>query len=175
MNSVDIVLAVILLYGAIRGFFRGFFAELASFIGFIAGVYIAVYFSYILSDLITERVTWNSRIVGLIAFAITFIIVVFTISLAGKFITGLLNFAALGILNKIIGACFGLLKLAFIVSVVIMFFGSMNEDVEIVEAETLEQSILYPHVRAIGPILLPTILREAKELDLIEEEVEVEA
>ena len=175
MNSVDIVLSIFLLYGAIRGFFRGFFAELASLIGFIAGIYIAVYFSYILSDFITERVSWNAHMVNLIAFAITFIIVVFTISLAGKFITGLLNFAALGILNKIIGACFGLLKLAFIVSVVIMFFGAINEDVEIVEKETLDRSILYPHVEALGPLLLPAILREAEELDLIKEDIEVEA
>jgi membrane protein required for colicin V production len=175
MNSVDIILSIILLYGAIRGFFRGFFAELASLIGFIAGIFIAVYFSYILSDFLSERVSWNIQFVNLIAFAITFIIVVFTISLAGKFITGLLNFAALGFLNKILGACFGLLKLAFIISVIIMFFGAVNEEIEIVEQETLERSILYPHVKALGPLLLPAILREAKELDLIGEDVEVEA
>ncbi len=55
-------------------------------------------------------------------------------------------------------------------SVVIMFFGSTNENINIVEQDTLEDSILYPPIRTIAPILIPAILREARDLDLIEEE-----
>lgn len=169
MNIVDIILGVILLYGLIRGFFRGFFAELASLVGFVLGIYIAVYFSHFLSDYLVERVSWNMRFVNLASFAITFIMVVFLISLAGKFLTKVAGFAALGILNKIIGAGFGFIKVAFVVSVVIMFFGSTNENIHIVEEKTLEDSILYAPIRTIAPLLIPTILREAKEFDLIEE------
>ena len=173
MNIIDIILVVILLYGLVRGFFRGFFAELASLLGFIAGIYAAVYFSHILSDYLADKVSWNIQFVNLIAFAITFILIVFLISLAGKFITGLMNFAALGIINKLVGAGFGLIKLAFIISVVIMFFGETNEDIDIVEQDTIESSLIFPHVQAIAPILLPAILREVKEIDLIEEDFEV--
>ena len=173
MNIIDIILGVILLYGLIRGFFRGFFAELASLVAFVAGIYVAIYFSHILSDYLIDKVSWNIQFVNLIAFAITFVLIVFLISLAGKFITGLMNFAALGIINKLVGAGFGLIKLAFIISVVIMFFGETNEDINIVEQETIEGSILYPHVKGIAPVLLPAILREAKEIDLLEEDFEV--
>ncbi|WP_010230771.1 CvpA family protein [Gillisia marina] len=175
MNIVDIILGVILLYGLVRGFFRGFFAELASLIGFILGIYIAVYFSHYLSDYLVERVSWNMRFVNLASFAITFIMVVFLISLAGKFLTKVAGFAALGLLNKLIGAGFGFLKVAFVVSVVIMFFGSTNEDINIVEEETLEDSILYAPIRTIAPNFIPAILREARELDLIKEGEESEA
>ncbi|RKS55473.1 membrane protein required for colicin V production [Gillisia mitskevichiae] len=170
MNIVDIILGVILLYGLVRGFFRGFFAELASLVGFILGIYIAVYFSHYISDYLVERVSWNMRFVNLASFAITFILVVFLISLAGKFLTKIASFAALGILNKFIGAGFGFIKVAFVVSVVIMFFGSTNENIHIVEQQTLEESTLYAPIRTIAPLLLPAILREAKELDLIKEE-----
>lgn len=172
MNVVDIILAVILLYGLVRGFFRGFFAELASLIGFVLGIYIAVYFSHYISDYLVERVSWNMRFVNLASFAITFIMVVFLISLAGKFLTKVAGFAALGILNKLIGAGFGFVKVAFVVSVVIMFFGSTNENIHIVEQETLDDSILYSPIRTIAPILIPAILREARDLDLIKEEGE---
>ncbi len=170
MNIVDIILGVILLYGLVRGFFRGFFAELASLIGFILGIYIAVYFSHYLSGYLIEKVSWNMRFVNLASFAITFIMVVFLISLAGKFLTKVAGFAALGLLNKLIGAGFGFLKVAFVVSVVIMFFGSTNEDINIVEQDTLEDSILYAPIRMIAPNFIPAILREARELDLIKEE-----
>lgn len=170
MNIVDIVLGLILLYGLVRGFFRGFFAELASLIGFVLGIYIAVYFSHYLSDYLVERVSWNMRFVTLASFAITFIMVVFVISLAGNFLTKIAGFAALGFLNKLIGAAFGFVKVAFIVSVVMMFFSSTNENVNFVEEETLENSLLYAPIRTIAPILIPAILREAKDLDLIKDE-----
>lgn len=172
MNIIDIILAIILLYGLVRGFFRGFFAELASLVAFVAGIYVAIYFSHILSDYLIEKVSWSIQFVNLIAFAITFVLIVFAISLAGKFITGLMNFAALGLVNKLVGAGFGLIKLAFIISVVIMFFRETNENINIVEQETIEASLLYPPVEAIAPILLPAILREAKEIDLLEEDFE---
>ena len=175
MNIVDIVLAVILLYGLVRGFFRGFFAELASLIGFVLGVYIAVYFSHYVSDFLVDKMSWNMRFVNLASFAITFFIVVFLISLAGKFLTTMAGFAALGFVNKFFGAAFGFIKIAFVVSVVIMFFGSTNEKINLVEKETLDGSVLYPPIRAIAPILFPAILREARELDLIKEELDTKA
>ncbi len=172
MNIVDLVLALILLYGLIRGFFRGFFAELASLISFIMGIYGAVYFSYILSDFLAQRVSWNIQFVNLIAFAITFFIIVFLISLAGKFLTTAVNFAFLGIINKLLGAAFGFVKVAFITSVIIMFFTATSEDINIVEEETLDESILYGPIRVIAPAIIPSILREVRELDFLDEEQE---
>ncbi len=172
MNNIDIVLALILFYGVIRGFFRGFFAELASLVAFIAGVYIALHFSYFLSDYLAEKVSWNIYYVNLVAFAITFILVVFAVSLAGKFLTTVANFAALGIVNKLLGAVFGFLSVAFITSVIIMFFSATNENIQLVEDETLQSSRLYPPVRAMAPIFLPSIIREVKELDLLVKEEE---
>lgn len=169
MNIVDVILAVILLYGLVRGFFRGFFAELASLVGFIAGVYGAIYFSYILSDFLAERVSWDIYVVNLIAFAITFFLIVFVISLAGNLLTKAVNLAMLGILNKLFGAAFGFIKVAFIVSVVIMFFGATNEDIELVDRETLDSSVLYEPVKVLAPTILPSILREVREMDLDKE------
>lgn len=172
MNIVDIVLALILLFGFVRGFYRGFLAELASLVAFIAGIYVAVYFSYILADFLADRVTWNLQLVQLIAFAITFILVVFLISLLGKFLTTIANLAFLGIVNKILGAAFGLIKIAFITSVIMMFFSATSEDVNLVEEETLEDSILYGPVRVLAPAIIPSILREVNDLEFLEEEEE---
>ncbi|CAN5411625.1 CvpA family protein [soil metagenome] len=170
MNIVDLVLALILLYGLVSGFFRGFLAELASLVAFVAGIYGAVYFSYILSDFLASRVSWNIQLVHLLAFAITFILIVFLISLAGKFLTTAVNLVALGIINKILGAGFGLIKIAFITSVFIMFLTAASEDINFVEEETLEQSKLYGPIKVMAPAIIPSILREVKELNFIKEE-----
>lgn len=169
MNTVDIVLALILVYGLVRGFLRGLLAEVASLIGIVAGIYVAIHFSYILSDFLSIELGWDTRFVNLIAFAITFFIIVFLISLAGTILTKIAAFAALGIVNKLLGSVFGFIKVAFITSVIIMFFKSTNEEIEIVDDESLKQSILYEPVASIAPVLLPSILKQARERDLIDE------
>ncbi len=170
MNSIDIILALILLYGLVRGFLRGLLAEIASLVGIVAGIFGAIHFSYLLSDFFSENLNWDSRYVNLIAFAVTFILIVFLISLAGKILTKIAGFAALGILNKLLGGAFGFIKMAFLSSVVIMFFKATNEEIEIIEDETLEASLLYDPVEGIAPAILPSILREARERDILEEE-----
>lgn len=170
MNTVDIVLALILLYGLVRGFFRGLLAEIASLVGIVAGIYGAIHFSYILSDFFSENMNWDSEYVSLIAFAITFVLIVFLISLAGKILTKMAGFAALGIVNKLLGGAFGLLKIAFVASVIIMFFRATNEQIELVSEEKLKESKLYDPVKVIAPAVLPSILREARDRDLMDED-----
>ncbi|HKL34832.1 MAG TPA: CvpA family protein [Salegentibacter sp.] len=170
MNTVDIVLALILLYGLVRGFFRGLLSEIASLVGIVAGIYGAIHFSYLLGDFFSNNMQWDSDYVNLIAFAITFILIVFLISLAGKILTKMAGFAALGIVNKLLGGAFGLLKMAFIASVIIMFFAATNEEIELVREDNLEKSKLYDPVKVIAPAVLPSILREARERDLLDEE-----
>jgi len=148
-------------------------AEIASLVGIVAGIYGAIHFSYILSDFFSENMNWDSEYVNLIAFAITFVLIVFLISLAGKILTKMAGFAALGIVNKLLGAGFGLLKMAFIASVIIMFFAATNEEIELVSKEKLEDSKLYAPVKVIAPAVLPSILREARERDLLDDESEL--
>ena len=169
MNTIDIVLALILLYGVVRGFFRGILAEIASLVGIVLGIYGAIKFSHILSDLLENYVDWDMQYVNLLSFAITFFIIVFLVSLAGKILTKIATFAALGIVNRILGAGFGLLKVAFLISVVIMFFKSTNEEIHLIQEETLEESKLYEPVERIAPILLPSILREAREKNILKD------
>ncbi|MGY5849250.1 CvpA family protein [Salegentibacter sp. F14] len=169
MNTIDIVLALILLYGLIRGFFRGILAEVASLVGIVLGIYAAIHFSYILADFFSENMGWDTQYVNLIAFAITFILIVFLISLAGRILTKIAAFAALGLVNKFLGGAFGLIKVAFLVSVVIMFFKATNEEIDIVPQESLEHSVLYEPIESIAPLVLPSIIREAKEQDLLKD------
>ncbi|TDN88105.1 membrane protein required for colicin V production [Salegentibacter sp. 24] len=170
MNTIDIVLALILLYGLVRGFFRGLLAEIASLVGIVAGIYGAIHFSYILSSFFSENMGWDSRYLNLIAFAITFILILFLVTLAGKILTKMAGFAALGIVNKLLGGVFGLLKMGFIASVVIMFFAATNEEIDLVDQESLEASKLYKPVKVIAPIILPSVIREAKERDILDQE-----
>ena len=81
-----------------------------------------------------------------------------TIALAGKALTKLADFAALGALNKLLGAAFGALKIGLILSVVLIVFDKMNSTIPFADEEDLEASVLYEPVKSLAPTIFPSIL-----------------
>lgn len=158
MSVIDIVLGALILFGLIRGLMKGLFVEVASLVALIAGVYGAIHFGNFAGDLLQSRVDWDEKTINIVAFAITFVIIVLTIALAGKALTKLADFAALGALNKLLGAAFGALKIGLILSVILIVFDKMNRTIPFAEEEDLEASVLYEPVKSLAPMIFPTIL-----------------
>ena len=143
---------------------KGLFVEVASLAALIGGVYGAIHFSYFIGDFLKEAVSWDQEYVSLAAFAGTFITIIVTIALLGKMLTKLADFAALGVINKILGGVFGAIKIGLILSVVFIFFGKMNDTIPFVKKETLDESILYAPVKKIAPTIFPSIIKNEDEL-----------
>ena len=163
MNIFDIVIAVILIFAFVRGFMKGFFVEIASLIALIGGIYGAIYFSYFAADILKIYVDWSENYITLTAFAVTFIAIVIAVSSLGKVFTKMANFVALGMVNKILGGIFALLKSAVILSVIFVFIARLNNIIHFIEKETLETSVLYTPVKKIVPTIFPKIVKEIDE------------
>ncbi|MDO6598811.1 CvpA family protein [Tenacibaculum sp. 1_MG-2023] len=168
MNTFDIIIAALLLFGFVRGLMKGLFVEVASLVALVAGVYGAIHFSYFISDWLKDSVEWDEKYISLAAFAGTFVVILVIISLAGKLLTKIADFASLGILNKLLGGVFGALKIGLILSVVFIFFGKMNDTIPFVEQETLDESVLYKPVKKIAPMIFPSIIKEDGEMEIPE-------
>ena len=172
MNGIDIVLAALILFGLIRGLFKGLFVEVASLLALVLGTWGAIHFSFYVAEFLINRTEWNERTINIVAFAITFIIIVLVISLAGKALTKIADFAALGLLNKLLGAVFGGLKIALILSIVLNVFDSLNRALPFVEDSTVEESALYEPVKNLGPMLFPYIIKSEADLTNSSEETQ---
>lgn len=159
MNLIDVVLGAILLIAFYVGYKKGLFVALAGLIGLIAGVYGAIYFLGYAAGYIAGWFDWSEQTVNLVAFAVTFLAIVFLISAAGKFLTKIADFAMLGIINKLLGGAFNAIKYVFIVSVIFMFVDA-SETYSIMSEEKRESSVLYGPVASLGPLILPHILKE---------------
>jgi membrane protein required for colicin V production len=165
MNIADIILGIILLFAFYKGAKQGLFVTLASLIGLVLGVIGAVYFSDYAADYLAENVSWSEQVINLVAFAITFLVIVFVIGLAGKALTKVADFAALGLVNKILGGIFNVLKYGFIVSVIFMFINASSAvSGFIISEEKKEASMLYKPVASLAPLVLPHILEKVDEL-----------
>ncbi len=163
MAIVDIVLGALLLFGLIRGMFKGLFVEVASLLALVLGVYGAIHFSYFVADFLEPRVDWNEKTMNIVAFAITFVIIVLVISLAGKALTKLADFASLGLLNKLLGGVFGALKIGLILSILLIVFNKLNKTLPFVDDADLEESVLFKPVKSLAPMIFPNIIKSETE------------
>ncbi|MGC1630614.1 MAG: CvpA family protein, partial [Gelidibacter sp.] len=84
MSVFDIVLIAFIGFGLVRGLMKGFFVEIASLIALVTGVYGAIHFSNYAATFIDENSEWDDKTINIVAFAVTFLIIVLVIALAGK-------------------------------------------------------------------------------------------
>ena len=160
MNIFDVVIVVLLVFAFIRGFLKGFFVEITSLIALFGGIWGAIHFSHFTVELLERYVNWDKNYILLIAFAITFITVAMGVSYLGKGLTRIADVVALGLVNKIMGGIFALLKSLVIISVIIVFFSRINNTIPFVEKTTLENSILYVPVKRITQVIFPSITKK---------------
>ncbi|TXE16312.1 CvpA family protein [Psychroserpens burtonensis] len=163
MAVIDIILGALLLFGLIRGVMKGLFVEVASLVALIAGVYGAIHFSDFAAKFLDSKLDWEEKYINIVAFAVTFTIIVLIIALAGKALTKLADFAALGILNKLAGGVFGALKFGLILSILFIVFDNMNNTIPFTDKQELEDSILYTPVKGLAPLIFPSLLNKEKE------------
>ena len=165
MNWLDIALLIFLLVGFWKGYLNGFFVELTSLIALVAAIYGSIHFSNYAGDWLMSNTEWDDSTITIASFIITFVVIILVVTYAGKLVTKLVKTVQLSFLNKIAGGAFGLVKLAFIASVILMFVNSAAGEIEIVDPKVKEGSLVYPYVEPVAPYLLPKILEEADELD----------
>lgn len=158
MSVIDIVLGALLLFGLIRGAMKGLFVEVASLLSLVLGIYGAIHFSNFAADFLESKLDWSEQTINITAFAITFVIIVVAISLAGKAFTKLADFAALGLLNKLLGGVFGALKIGLILSILLIVFNKMNDTLPFLDDEEIEKSALYAPVKSLAPLLFPSLI-----------------
>ncbi|SHF56572.1 membrane protein required for colicin V production [Mariniphaga anaerophila] len=157
MNYIDIILGIVLLVAAIGGFRKGLVSELASLAALILGIWGAIEFSYITSDFLTEHFNLETDYLNIISFVVTFVVIVILVHVVGSSVNKLIEVAMLGVLNKLAGLVFGILRSALVLSIVLLVFDKIDEDVKIISNEAKAESKLYEPVRKLAPAIFPFI------------------
>lgn len=159
MNFLDIVLGLLLLWGLWKGLSNGLLIEVASIIALIAGIYGAIHFSYIAGNYLSERMDWDEKFINIAALILTFILIVLAVHILGKILTRIIDFAMLGILNKLAGAIFGIFKVAVILGALLVFMERLNTNFNFPSEELKTESILYTPLVDIGAFIFDNVLK----------------
>lgn len=157
MSFFDIIIGLLLCYSLYKGIRNGLFVELASFLSLILGIYVAIKFSDFLKDIISCWLHWNPYTIQIIAFILTFIIVVIGIYMLGKLFTNLANLAFLGWINTVGGGFFRVLKTILIISIFLTLFQKINYHNYLAKKETLDRSLFFNPIQKIAGFVFPSI------------------
>ncbi|MCB0430760.1 MAG: CvpA family protein [Flavobacteriales bacterium] len=157
MNWLDLVLIIPLLWAGYRGFTKGLLISLATFMALFLGIVAAIRLSDFVAGYLTEWWDIKPDWLNLIAFSCTFLLVVIGVHLFARLLEKMVKWTGLGWANKLTGALFGLMKMGFILSLLLMCFQTVNSATKLLDEDLQSQSLLFKPVRAIAPIILPKI------------------
>lgn len=125
MSKVDITLALIIMVGAYSGFRGGFLLELFSFAGILLGVLFGFKLMGWAMVVLAQEFHIDEKALPYIAFAAVFFAVLFIVNLTGKMINRS-DKSLLGKADGFAGAALGLLRTAFMLSVLLWIFDSLK-------------------------------------------------
>ena len=157
MNWLDAVIVVVLILSLVTGFINGLVKEVASLAALILGIWGAIRFSSFTAAKLYDYFDMTGRYVGIIAFLITFGLIVVLIHFIGILADKVVNAASLGFINRILGIVFGLLKSVLIMSVFFVVLNALDARRSFLPKKTIEESKFYNPISDIAPAIFPII------------------
>ncbi len=158
----DMVIAVILLWGAYKGFTKGFVIQIASFAALILGIWGAYHFSGYTSNVIFKHS--ENQYIPIISFAITFVAIIILIHLLARMLTKVIKSISMNIFNRLIGGVFGIALYAFIISVLLIIVNRVDQEFSFLPEEEINKSVLYTPLSQFAPKMFPYLkFNELKE------------
>jgi len=157
MNWIDLIIVVLLIISLVTGFINGFVKEVASLAALILGIWGAIRFSYFTAAKLYDWFDMSGQYVGIIAFLITFGIIVVIIHFIGIIADKIIDAVALGFINRLLGIVFGLFKTVMIMSVFFVILNAIDARRPFLPKKTIEASIFYNPISYIAPVIFPII------------------
>ncbi|MHC1706487.1 MAG: CvpA family protein [Bacteroidales bacterium] len=157
MSYIDLILGIPLAWAIYRGFKKGLILELAMLIGLIVGLYAGLHFSKVAAEMISSNFHIQGEWLPVVSFIVVFILVLLGVYIMGKLMEKTVEALMMGILNKVGGAIFSVLKMALILSFILFMLNGLAPDKSIFPREQQQKSFLYKPILSFANFLMPKI------------------
>ena len=144
MNYVDLAIIALCTYLVIMGAIRGLIKEVLALVGLAAAVFV----SYLFGELATvyaEKLVSGPWVRPLV-YATLFIATLLIIRLLANALTKLSKFAALGTINRLLGALFGFTKALIILVLLAVLYEYITDIYAIGKPDEINNSIAYGYL-----------------------------
>ena len=156
ISPLDILLAIPLLWGAIRGIRRGLILEVTGLVALFLGAYAALFGSDIAAEWLDAHYAIGKAYMGLVSFALTFIVVAVGVHLLGRILEKLVDITALKPLDRLGGLVFSTGRAWLFWSIALLILqGSLGT--QWLPDDWIKESHIWPWLDTTARTLLPLI------------------
>lgn len=156
MNLLDVIATLIILYGAFKGYKKGFFISLMGFMSLYISLIIGIKYHHILILLIQKTpINLEDNALIVVSIIVSFLFSFLIILQLSKLLKYILDLTLIGFLDDLGGAFLGSLICGFILSFLFNIIDWLNFKIL---SDQINNSILYPIIKEIQPILTKYIL-----------------
>ena len=159
MRNTDILLIVPLVWGTYRGFYKGLIREVTSLVAIVIVFYVSIKFYAPFASFLNDHIHTKlpRSYVSIAAFVLLFLVlfvIVYAVSIKLEKMTESLH---ISLVNHLAGGLFGLVKWAFMVSMVISLLAMFGDKADFTFIK-FNHTWTYNHLQMIAPNMLPSLL-----------------
>lgn len=148
MSTLDIILVVWFIIGAVSGYKKGFLVSLFSLVGIFLGILLGFKLMGIAMIKLANAYNVDEKILPYAAFGLVFVIVIIVVNLVGKLVKSSIDKTVLGEADQWAGGVMGLLRTAFMVSVILWILSALSIDLP---ERWVANSYLYEYTANFAP------------------------
>lgn len=169
MKTLDIILLVPLVFGAVLGYRKGLLIELIGIVAFVLAIIAGFKLMEVGMVYLEEYIDGFNELLPFLSFLVIFLAIIILINMLGKLLKKMIDMTILGGFDSIAGAIVGVAKWAIGVSILLWLCNNFGFELP----GQNEELVLYPYLAELGPNIishLDTVLPFAQEmLDSIKE------
>lgn len=157
MNALDFFLLAFLAFGIFKGIMKGFIVQAASLLGVFLGVYIAKFYSQGFALSLFEWFDLSVKYIVPVAFFLIFVFVILVCHFLAKILDKSLRIGVLSQINQSLGAFFGFIKYAIILSILLNVFHAIDDRAHMIKQTKKDGSLLYNPIKKLVPAVFPYV------------------
>ena len=166
MQTIDIIIAVLLVIGLVSGLRDGLVKQVAGLAGIIGGLLLGRMFYMPVGEWLMSTFGISVQAAHITAFILILIIVPLLLNLVGWLVSKLLSAICLGWINRLLGGLVGVLKFALLAGVVITGIELFDKHDTLVSAAKKDSSVFYYPLHSATGIFFDGIKEEIKGVNI---------
>jgi len=159
MTIFDYIVIGILSFSALLSITRGLIHEIVSLLAWIVAFFIASRYSVNVAPLLSDWIT-NESVRMLTAFSVTFFVVLLVTMLASKLLSALVRGVGLGLIDRMLGALFGIVRGL----VIILFLITAAGFTPLPQQPFWQQAVLSEPLEIMAADIIPWLPQEFRDL-----------
>ena len=155
---MEILIYIVLIFGAVIGFKQGAFKQVANFLGVAVGLLIAATLYHQFGDFLADKTGASIGFGRFIAFILIVIVVPIALGWVAAFFTEFFKKLKLNFLNRLLGAAVGVICYAIILSIGLNLYDFVVSNAGFKPEKLDERPTLYYRVKHATQIIIPDLL-----------------